>query len=132
VTSITGLVLHPPYTARVKDGALHFDLFEPWYRSLPVSCITGLDVTVDGAPVPAGDLSITIGGQTRTLAECAQAWEEFWFVQDPAVVRVPGVGTGGHAHIGVHLSMRIPYIMIGPATALPHHAFGEETFEVTR
>jgi len=132
VTSITGLVLRPPHTARAADGDLLFDLSEPWYRSLPVSCITDLDVTVDGTRIATEDLSITIGGVTRTLAECADAWEEFWFVQDPALVRASGISAGDSARIGVHLAMRIPYIMIGPATALPHHAFGEETFEVTR
>ncbi len=132
MTSITGLVLRQPFTARVEDGNLAFGLAEPWYRSLPVSCITGLDVTVDGVAVPSDDLTITIGGVTRTLAECADAWEDFWFVQEPAVVRASGVQPGDTARIGVHLAMRIPYIMVGPTTALPHHAFGEETFEVAR
>ena len=132
MTSITHIVLHPPFHARVQDGVLAFDLHEPWYRSLPVSCLTGLDVSGDGTNVPAARVSITIAGVTRSVAACADAWEEFWFVQDPAVVQVAGVDVGPPARIGVHLAMRIPYIMVGPATALPHHAIQEETFEVTR
>lgn len=132
MTSITHIVLHPPFAARVEDGGLAFELHEPWYRSLPVSCLTGLDVSVEGADVAADRISITIDGVTRSVAECADAWEEFWFVQDPAVVRLAGVEAGATARIRVHLAMRIPYIMVGPATALPHHATQEATFEVTR
>jgi hypothetical protein len=132
VTSITHIVLHPPFTARVEADGLAFDLHEPWYRSLPVSCLTGLDVSVDGVDVPSDRVTIAIDGVTRTVAECADAWQEFWFVQDPAVVRLAGVDAGPSARIRVHLALRIPYIMVGPATALPHHAIQEETFEVSR
>jgi len=132
VTSITSLVFHPPYVARVEDGDLTFELAEPWYRSLPVSCITDLEVTVNAVAVPRENVTITIGGTTRTVAECADAWEDFWFVQDRATVRLRGVSVGDELRLGVHLALRIPYIMVGPATALPHHAFGEENFEVVR
>ena len=132
MTSITGIVFHPPFAARAEDGGLSFPLSEPWYRSLPISCITGLDVTVDGKPVPGDQVSLTIAGTTRSVAECADVWEEFWFVQDPAVVHVAGVQAGEKVRIGAHLVMRIPYIMIGPETALPNHAIQEEEFEVSR
>jgi hypothetical protein len=38
---------------------------------------------------------------------------------------------GDTAEIAVHLITRIPYIMVGPTTALPHHAMQTETFKVS-
>lgn len=132
MTSITDLVLHPPFRALAGDEGLRFDLSEPWYRSLPVSCIGGLEVQLDGVPVEPERIALRIDGVTRSIAECADAWQEFWFVQEPAQVTVQGAQVDERVRIGVHLAMRIPYIMVGPETALPHHVVQEETFEVTR
>lgn len=132
MTSISDLVFHAPFVARVREGGLDVDLSMPWYRSLPISCLSGLEVKVDGRAVPADAITLTIGGVTRTVAECVDAWQEFWFVQDPATVHVDGVVPDGAVRIAVHLLQRIPYLMVGPDAALPHHTIQEERFEVTR
>lgn len=132
MTAITEQVLAPPYRARAEGGTLAFELREPWYRSLPVSCIEALQVSADGKDVPPDGVTITINGVERSLAECAAAWEEFWFVQDPATVTLHGFTAEDRVRIGVHLVLRIPYIMVGPKSALPRHIVQEEVLEVTR
>jgi hypothetical protein len=132
MTSITQFCMREPYRATASDGTLAFPVVQPWYRSLPVSCLAGLDVTVDGEPVPPGDVTVEVEGIERTLDECAAAHDVVWFIQDAATVRVRGVevGAGGTARIGVHMTTRVPYIMVGPDTALPKHTVQEATFEV--
>jgi hypothetical protein len=130
MASITQFCMRAPYRAVVEDGRLAFPVVQPWYRSLPVSCLAGLDVTVDGDPVPAGDITVEVGGVERTLEECAAAHEAVWFIQDEATVRLRDVEVGEAARIGVHMTTRVPYIMVGPGIALPKHTVQEETFEV--
>ena len=130
MASATDLIFYPPFLARISNEELEFELAEPWYRSLPISCITALDVSIDGQKVAPEQIRITIAGVTRTIPQCADAWEEFWFIQDRATIHVAGVGTDKNVRIHAHLGLRIPYLMVGPTTALPHHAVQEETFEV--
>ena len=133
MTSVANTIIRPPFVANAGDGTLAFEIVEPWYRSLPVSCITGLGVSVDGAEVPAERLSIEIDGVVRSIGECADAWDRFWFIQDPAIVRVADVAAsaGDEVSVEVALSLRIPYIMVGPDRALPRHVASTATFEVS-
>ncbi|MDN4476083.1 DUF6379 domain-containing protein [Demequina sp. SYSU T00192] len=128
--SITQFCMREPFEARVADDTLAFQVFEPWYRSLPVSCLAGLDVTLDGEPVAADAVTVEIDGVERTLAECDAAVDDVWFIQDPATVRVKGATPADQVRIGVHMNSRIPYIMVGPEVALPKHTVQEELFTV--
>ena len=42
-------------TLLVDEDSLSFDIRIPWYRSLPLSCVEGLEVRVDSTSVPAAD-----------------------------------------------------------------------------
>jgi hypothetical protein len=130
MASITQFCMREPYRARASDDALAFSVVQPWYRSLPVSCLAGLDVTVDDQPVLAGDITVEVDGVERTLEECAAAHDTVWYIQDAATVRLRGVRVGDTARIGVHMTTRVPYIMVGPGMALPKHTVQEDTFEV--
>lgn len=130
MTSITNIVFHPPFRATTHDGTFAFPLSEPWYRSLPVSCIAGLEVTVNGQTIGSERITIEIGGAKRSVNECADAVDDYWFIQDPAIVSVSGLQVGSTADVTAHLITRIPYIMVGPETALPHHTVQTATFEV--
>ena len=96
---------------RTGDGyevPLRFD----WYRSLPLSCVASLTLTVDGQAVPAGDISFHVNDRDYALDELAELYDEFWFVLNPARIRVRAdepLAAGEH-EIAVELAMRIPYL----------------------
>jgi hypothetical protein len=83
-----------------------------WYRALPLSCIASLTVTLDGAAVPAEDITIHVNDRDHALDELPDLYDEFWFVLDPARIRVrtdEPLAPGEH-DVAVDLAMRIPYL----------------------
>lgn len=96
---------------RTGDGyevPLRFD----WYRSLPLSCIVSLTLTVDGQPVAADDILFHVNDRDYGPDELRDLYDEFWFVLDPARIRVrtdEPLAPGEH-DIAVDLAMRIPYL----------------------
>ena len=95
------------------DESISFDLRIPWYRSLPLSCVEGLDVRVDGDAAAAESIRIAFNGTTYRLDELGPLYDEWWQVTDPARVTVPRGGilaTGSH-EVDVTLALRIPYIV---------------------
>ena len=96
---------------RTGDGyevPLRFD----WYRSLPLSCIASFTVTVDGQAVPREDILFHVNDRDYALDELAEVYDEFWFVLDPARIRVrtdEPLAAGEH-DVAVDLAMRIPYL----------------------
>jgi hypothetical protein len=130
MTSISNLVFLAPFEARRSDEGISFSIIEPWYRSLPVSCIENLSVQIDGIQIDPERITIEIDGQRRSLTECADAHDSVWFIRDRATVHVQGVQSGDTAQITAHLVMRIPYIMVGPTQALPRHIVQSEQFTV--
>lgn len=94
-----------------------FEIRLNWYRSLPISSVEVLKLALDGAGVPLELVRFEINGHTYALAELPERFEEFWFVQDSAVLRVlqPGKVVAGAAHqLEAEIALRFPYIQIGP------------------
>ncbi len=92
-----------------------------WYRSLPLSCLQTLELSVGGAAVARADIRFAINGRERSLAELEELTGEDWFVQDPATLRVrrsPALRAGERVEVSLRLGNRIPYIVTGPASAL--------------
>jgi hypothetical protein len=106
----------------IEDGSLRgdaagysFDLRIPWYRSLPLSCVEGLEVALDGDAAAAADIAITFNDRTYSLDELPPLYDEWWQVTDAARVAVPragGLAAGPH-ELDVTLALRIPYIIEG-------------------
>jgi hypothetical protein len=104
----------------IEDGSLRgdasgysFDLRIPWYRSLPLSCVEGLEVSLDGEA--AEEIAIAFDDRTYSLDELPPLYDEWWQVTDAARVAVPragGLADGPH-ELDVTLSLRIPYIVEG-------------------
>lgn len=112
-----------PFTDMVMDGSpilrdgrdLLVPLRVPWYRSLALSTIEDIELTLDGAAVPRDDMRLEVGGRSCALDELADLTEEFWYVQDTGLLRVPAPdGVGPAVEVAVHLRQRIPYILVGP------------------
>lgn len=95
----------------------------PWYRSLWVSSVTTLSVSVDGQAIPQEALRFRINGKTFTIDEVPNQWEELWFLQDRAYVDIPLAKPGvvGEEHeIEFHIELRLPYMQIRPGFYLPN------------
>jgi hypothetical protein len=80
----------------------------PWYRSLPLSCVD-VELTVDGERVADDRIRVHVNDREHTLDELHERYDDFWFVLDPARVRVGGVEPGEH-RVDVRLGLRIPYL----------------------
>jgi hypothetical protein len=104
----------------IRDGSLtahedgfSFDLRMPWYRALPLSSVEGLEVRIDGEPVPSEELRLSLGGREYRLSDLPPLYDDWWYVADPAEVRAPrpgGLSLGEH-ELDVTIALRIPYIV---------------------
>jgi hypothetical protein len=93
----------------------------PWYRSLPLSCIENIRLTLDGQPIDPTLLRFGVNDRQFKLTELDDVVEEYWFVQDSAhlIVLQPGKVASGESHkVEVELTLRFPYIPIGPGKFL--------------
>jgi len=105
---------------REHDGGFELDVRLNWYRSLPLSSVATLELSVDVETVPRGEIAFVLNGSEHALDELAGRWEETWFVLDPATLRVrrPLVRRGEAVEIRIRLGSRIPYLLIAPGTPL--------------
>lgn len=116
------------------SGRLVLDLRIPWYRSLPLSCVAQVEVAVDGRPLSTADAELAVNGRRYRLDQLGEKTDDVWFVQDAAQLLVPfpqGVAAGAVKHIAVRLDTRIPYIIVGPGTALNNSVTVSRTLTAT-
>ena len=117
MTGVTStVVLDRPL--RVQDGQAQIVVRCPWYRSMALSTVESIAVAVDGVAVPQEAVRLEVNGLLHTLPELPDLWQENWFVQDTATLHVPVEPLGETAQVSVDLVLRIPYLSIGPGTAL--------------
>jgi F420-dependent methylenetetrahydromethanopterin dehydrogenase len=110
-----------PDAVRATAAGYEVDVRLPWYRSLPLSCLEDVTVTVDGTVAARADVTLRHEGRELHPDDLADLVDEQWFVQDPLTVLVPDPApatAGAEADVSVHVAVRIPYIIIGPGTAL--------------
>jgi hypothetical protein len=89
----------------------------PWYRSLWLSAVDGVDATVNGTVIPRDRLRFELNGRSYRIEELPEQWDTLWFVADrPDVVilldEVPQAGE--RLTIEVVLTMRLLYMQIMP------------------
>jgi hypothetical protein len=89
-----------PDALSVRDGRLALAVHLPWYRSLPISCLESVDVTVDGN---ASDVA--------------------WDLRDPLDVSLDSAAQSGETlQLEVAVAVRIPYIQQAPGVPLVQRA----------
>jgi hypothetical protein len=106
---------------RSTPSGYEVDIHLAWYRSLPLSCIEDISVTIAGQTASRDELRVLRDGQELTLDELADVDDDEWFVQDPLTVSLPSASPfepGAEVDVQVTMATRIPYIIIGPETAL--------------
>ena len=108
---------------RATDDGFEVDVYLNWYRSLPLSSVKTLELTVDGETISREDMTLAVGGQEYALDDLPNHWGDYWFVLDPGTLRVrsgPAVQAGRESEVTIRLGNRIPYILIGPDQPLEY------------
>ena len=88
------------------------------YRSLPLSCIVGIELKVDGEVINPADLVFTLNGYDHRISDFARMQRVWWFVLDPATVFVPRESqlTQGEHEVEATLVNISPYATSGVHT----------------
>ena len=117
---------------RAGDDGFELDVHLNWYRSLPLSSLKTVQVTVNGEAIDRDEITWVVNGAEHRLDDLSEHWDEIWFVLDPATIRVPRplVKAGDSAEVTVRLGNRIPYILIGPDQALEYVSEKSKTLVV--
>lgn len=111
--TLTDHVLHGSTMTVDRTGG-QVDIGLPWYRSLPFSAITGIEVTVDGETFDASRLAVDLDG---TLVGADQLPDRYWFLQDRLPVVLPGWTPrpdAVSATVSVHMRLALPYMFAAP------------------
>lgn len=83
------------------------------YRALPLSCLAGVHLCIDGAGMDPALLRLTLCGTTYRVEELAALSSVWWFILDTARLFVPWRGAPGpHLVEGVLITVE-PYITAG-------------------
>lgn len=103
---------HLVESAAVRGGRLELSVRLNWYRSLPLSCLERLEVTLDGAPL---EVTLELDGVRRLVPALPGEDERWWHVLDSARLHaaLPRDLDGGRHVVEVLLGTRIPYL-VGP------------------
>jgi sugar phosphate isomerase/epimerase len=102
---------------RTHPDGLALSLTIPWYRSLWLSSVSTLRLTIDGEPVPEEDLSFELGGVRYALADLPAQSETLWYLQaHPLLVvrRDEPIALGESHDVVLHGELRLPYMQIAP------------------
>ncbi|WP_285136542.1 DUF6379 domain-containing protein [Microbacterium sp. lyk4-40-TSB-66] len=102
---------------RAHPDGLALRLTIPWYRSLWLSSVTTLALTVDGEQVDADDLRVAFVDTSYRLDELPEQSERLWFLQEhPLLIarRAAPVALGETHDVVLHGELRLPYMQIAP------------------
>ena len=107
---------------RADDDGFELDVHLNWYRSLPLSSLKTVELTVNGERIAREEITFVLNDGEYELDELSERWDEIWFVLDAATLRVPRpiVRAGEPAEVSIRLGNRIPYILIGPNQPLEY------------
>lgn len=86
----------------------------PYYRGLTLSMVEAVDVTVDGAAIPADRTTLTVHGNTYTFAELPQVIDDRWEMGERAELAFEtddALSPGDH-DIAVSVRLRISYMPV--------------------
>ena len=118
MTMTEGMLRPDALTAR--DGRLVLAVHLPWYRSLPLSCLESVEVTVDGGAAPVR--SVHVPGFSGSVDEAA-ASDATWDLRDALDVWLDSAGRPGEPRtVEVSVAVRIPYLQVAPGVALVQRA----------
>ena len=100
-------------TKTPQPGA-QVDVRLPYYRGLGLSMVESIDLIVDGTPVPAESLTLTVHGNSYAVTDLATVFDDRWEMGEIATLRVaqPGGLAPGSHDISVAQRLRISYMPV--------------------
>ena len=113
-----------------RPEGLGMALTVPWYRSLWLSSVSGIAVSVEGREIPTDDLRVELGDRTYRVDELPGQWDVLWFIQDRLVVLLPldePPAEGQQVDVEVTVDLRLPYMQIAPTKYVTNHASNRRT-----
>ena len=116
-----------------RPEGLGIALTVPWYRSLWLSSVSDIAVSVEGREIPQADLRVELGERIYRVDELADQWDVLWFIQDRLVVVVPldePPAEGEHVDVEVTVDLRLPYMQIAPTKYVTNHASNRRSLAV--
>jgi sugar phosphate isomerase/epimerase len=125
---------------RVHPQGAVISLTIPWYRSLWLSSVVRLELTIDGEPVPDDDLTFELAGIPYRLDALAAQSEVLWYLQQhPLLIvrRDTPVALGESHEVSIVGELRLPYMQIAPGDGgqpgiyVPNHVRQTLTLSVT-
>jgi hypothetical protein len=102
---------------RRTDDGLAVSVQLPWYRSLWLSAVDNVAVSIDGVAVPSENLRFSLGGRDYRIEELPEQSETLWFVADRPDVLIhldEPRAAGERVTVEVELTMRLLYMQIMP------------------
>ena len=102
---------------RAHPDGLALSLTLPWYRSLWLSSVSSLRLTVDGQDIPADDLALKLGGVRYALPDLPAQSETLWYLQEHPLLIAKWenpVAVGEQHTIQLLGELRLPYMQIAP------------------
>jgi hypothetical protein len=111
-TCFNALLLDAEQGLRATPRGTEIDVRLPWYRSLPISVVEVGGLKVDDRDVPTSDIRFEINGKSFDLHELPKHADEFWFVLDSAVLRLPDtkLQPGSDHEVELQLNVYPPYV----------------------
>ena len=98
---------------RTAEDSFSFETRMPWYRALPLSSVTGIELAVDGQAVDPDAIAFEVNGTRYALDDLSARYDEWWYVTDGAELHVdrPGGLEPGLHELELTLGVHIPYIV---------------------
>jgi Domain of unknown function (DUF6379) len=111
-TCFNALLLDAEQGLRATSRGTEIDVRLPWYRSLPISVVEVGGLKVDDRDVPTSDIRFEINGKSFDLHDLPKHADEFWFVLDSAVLRLPDtqLQPGSDHEVELQLNVYPPYV----------------------
>lgn len=110
-----GLITEDSLRPHAEGLALKLTI--PWYRSLWLSSVSTLRLTIDGTEVPPHDMAFELAGARHPIDALPEQSETLWFLQQhPLLIvrRDDPVGLGDQHDVEIFGELRLPYMQIAP------------------
>jgi hypothetical protein len=90
-------------------------IYSHWYRSLPLSSVGNLQVTINAEHVLPARVKIELDGVSYNMDQIAGLYKIWWFVLDPLVLHIEGMVLKKEIqyNLRVELGLLIPYVLTG-------------------
>lgn len=107
------MVDHVLCSLKAVDNAMLLEVGLPWFRSVPITCVNGLIVTIDDQQF--ADVEMQIDDEFLPVRQLANHDLGEWFLQDRKLIRIPAhFAKGGKHKVRAHFDMAIPNIFATP------------------